>query len=127
VTRVSLILVLLALAGVLPASVAAVPPSIHAHIAVTHTRPVAGKVFTGLTATPADERIATMTCDSTIGRKTLRGRLSRFYASGVAGPAAVTCGWKIPPGAHGTLSVQADVTTAEGSTLGISQSWRVKH
>jgi hypothetical protein len=127
VTRIALILVVLAVAGVLSASVAAVPPSIHARIAVTHARPVAGKVFTGLTATPADERIATMTCDATIGRKTLRGRLNRFYAEGVAGPAAVTCGWKIPPAAHGNLSVLADVTTAEGSTLGISQSWRVKH
>jgi hypothetical protein len=70
---------------------------------VTHEEPVAGRLFSGLAFTPVGARITQVVCDARVGRKQLRGREQRFYSSGVPGPAAVTCGWRIPPRAGGKL------------------------
>lgn len=78
---------------------AGTPPPELLHIAVTHEQPTAGRLFAGFAFTPVgDARITQVECDATIGHKQLRGRQHRFYADGVSGPAAVTCGWRIPTG-----------------------------
>lgn len=78
------------------------PPPIIVHIAVTHKHPVAGRRFTGLAFTPVGgARITRLVCGAQIGNKRLRALKQRFYAGGVPGPAAVTCGWRIPAGAGG--------------------------
>lgn len=130
--RCALALAVLSAGAVLPSSGAAVPPPVLVRIAVAHGRPVAGNTFTGFAITPAAGRIVTVSCDATIGRKTLHGRQQRFYVDGVAGPAAVSCGWKIPSSAHGMLSARATVSAIDGTeprTIGPTPvtSWRVKH
>lgn len=116
----------LAATGILVASSAGgPPPPTFAHFGVTHARPVAGRVFTGLTITPATYAIERVSCDATVKGATLRARQRRFYDSGVVGPAAITCSWKIPANARGTLSVDVTDWTADGR---VTQpvSWRIK-
>jgi hypothetical protein len=114
-------------AGALSGSVAAQPPPIMAHIALTHARPAAGTVFAGVTVTPgADGRIVSVACDATVEGKILHASHKRFYADGVDGPAAVSCSWKIPASARGRLAVRVGVTTSRGNILAPLNSWRIR-
>ena len=107
------------------------PPPLIAHIAVTHTRPVAGHRFTGLTVTSASTTASTskkVSCDAVVvNRANLRAKRQKFYEEGVqGGPAVVTCSWKIPASARGTLSVQAAVSSTQGTVVFPVVSWRIK-
>lgn len=116
------------LAGVLATSASAdPPPTALAHFAMTHTRPVAGRTFTGVTVTPAAESIWYVTCDATLRGTTLHGRVRMFYADDVpGGPAAVTCSWRIPAKARGLLQATVIDWTKTGQQGGGGLSWRIR-
>jgi hypothetical protein len=109
-------LVLLTLAAaVFAASATAGPPPPPSPIAVTHTRPIAGHSFTGLTVLGGvgGRRIENATCIGTIGLRTLPEHAARFYSSAVRGVAAITCTWQIPAGTSGkTFHGEAEITVA---------------
>jgi hypothetical protein len=114
-------------AGLLASASAGPPPPPLAYVAVTHARPVAGHWFTGVTVTPrGTSSIRSVNCDATIHRANLHGRVQRFYAEGVDGPAAVACGWKIPATARGPLRAQVAVVTSNGTLTSPTLSWRIK-
>ena len=114
--------------GVPAASSAGPPAPLLITTAAAHAQPVAGHTFTGLTITPVSPaRISSVDCGATLRGKFIAARLERFYAQGVAGPAAVSCSWKIPHGAHGWLKTWtgASVKTSLG-THGLGAAWRIK-
>lgn len=115
-------------AAVLLASASAGPPPPPlAYVAVTRAQPVAGQSFTGVTVTPrGTSSITSVNCDATIHGSNLHGRVQRFYAEGVGGPAAVACGWRIPANAPGPLRVQVAVVTSNGTLISPTLSWRIK-
>ena len=128
-----------ALVGVALGTAAAGPPPPQLlRLAVTHQQPTPGLLFTGLAFTPVGgARITQVVCDARIGRKQLRGRQQRFYSEGVWGPAAVTCGWRIPAGTRGKrlyLSGQdgrawvfLDQGTGQSTTVGTPVlHWQIK-
>jgi hypothetical protein len=119
-------------AGLLLASASAGPPPPHlVSIAATHEQPVAGQLFTGLTITAnPGTQIIDGHCSARAGRKLLRGRLQKFYAQTVSGPAAVACSWQIPTSASGKiLRATAYVLTAQepnGFSRSAPFTWRIK-
>jgi ribosomal protein L35AE/L33A len=84
-----------------------------------------------LTITPdAGDQIIDVHCNAKAGRKVLRGRLQRFYTSGVSGPATVACRWQLPANTSGKLlQVTAYVLTTK-VTSGFMRrgtfSWHIK-
>ncbi len=130
-TRVGLTLAVgaLGIAGLVATASASPPPPLLVRIALTHAQPVAGERFTGLAVTPlGTARITRVYCDALLPRRTLTGRLQRFYADGVDGPAAVSCAWRIPTGAHGKKLrlPRPCVLTTQGTICSPAFSWRVK-
>jgi hypothetical protein len=119
-------------AALVLASASAVPPAPHlVSIAATHEEPLAGRSFTGITITSnPGTQIIDAHCSARAGRKLLRGRLQRFYASTVSGPAAVACSWQMPANGSGKiLRATAYVLTAQepnGFSRSAPFSWRIK-
>jgi len=111
-------------AAVLVASAGAVPPPPVAHIAVTHLRPVAGHTFTGVTITPLST-IVNVTCPARVDGKEIRARKQRFYEPGV-GLVAITCSWRVPASARGTLSTQVAVESTALVLTSPVLRWRIK-
>lgn len=119
-------------AALLLASASAGPPPPHLFsIAATREQPVAGRLFTGLTITAnPGTQIIDAHCSARAGRKLLRGRLQRFYAAAVSGPAAVACSWLIPANGSGkVLRATAYVLTAQepnGFSRSAPFTWRIR-
>jgi hypothetical protein len=106
------------------------PPPELALFGAANAQPVAGRLFTGLSIVPQNDRsIATVSCAARLGRKVLRANVVRFHLPGNKTPMAVTCGWMIPAGAHGkTLSLSKEfVTTTDlEKRIGPTFSWRIR-
>jgi hypothetical protein len=132
VMRAALVIVIAAAAAALLFTTASLgqPPPLAFDFALTSTQPVAGTMFTGLVITPSSgTRIASVRCTAKVGRKVLPGRLLRYFAPQVTGPAAVSCSWRIPAKTRGkTLRVrQAYAVSSLGQERrGGPFSWRIK-
>lgn len=118
-------------AVVLAATAGADPgPGITMYFAVSHQRPVAGQMFTGLTITDTllSDPITVVSCDASIGRKHLPALQHAFYIE--SGKDSVVCSWRIPAGTAGKrLWVgQAKASTKGGFNDAQSQvlAWRIR-
>jgi hypothetical protein len=121
-----------AAAAFLVAGASAGPPApLLVRVASTHEQPVAGQQFTGLTITPyPGTRIIDVHCGAKVQRKGVRGRLQKFYAPGVSGPASVACSWHVPANDGGKLLRSFVSVLTEQEPNGFVRrgtfSWRIK-
>src|ERR1700751_6235875 len=70
----------------------------------THSRPIAGRLFTGVVVVnrdPSRAAIRRVRCDAQVGKQRLRGRQRRYFARPYEDAADIACSWRIPAGARG--------------------------
>jgi hypothetical protein len=132
-TRIGFFVAVAALLGalVIRTNASAGPPPPHpALFGATHSPPVAGQSFAGLSIIPLQGAyIFTVSCDARLGRKTLHARVLRYHPIRGNKPLAVTCSWRIPGGAQGKglrLSREFITTTAGDEATGPPFVWTVK-
>jgi hypothetical protein len=104
------------------------PPLPLAVFAATGAQSVAGQSFAGLAIIPRSEYIFSVSCDAQLGRKSCT-LASCARKTGGAKPAAVTCSWRIPAGAHGkTLRISKESVnfTTGDEASGPTFVWTVK-
>jgi hypothetical protein len=117
-------------AAIVVQAAASTPPVKDAFVGATHAQPVAGTLFTGITVTPAaGAKIHRVSCNAKIGLTVLQARQLRYFTLGIAGPAAVTCGWQLPADSGGKLLTVHTVRVVFG--IGNFQSsgtfsWRIR-